>query len=187
MSITIYLNGKKEEIQEGISLSQLLEARKIRPEVVTVELNEEIVDKSKYAETLIKANDKLEFVYYMGGGGSTQPPLAASLTMGKSNHPERVRSIATNESKDKTYVYIIRCKDGSLYTGITNNLERRFTEHLIGKNTFYMKYNQPIEIVYKEEFNNILDAEKREKQIKGWTHNKKEALIRNDLQLLKKL
>lgn len=70
MGITIYLNGKKEEIQEGLSLSRLLEARNIRPEVVTVELNEEIVEKNKYADTLLKADDKLEFVYYMGGGGS---------------------------------------------------------------------------------------------------------------------
>ncbi len=68
MSITIYLNGKKEEIQEGLSISRLLETKKIRPEVVTVELNEQIVEKIKYPQILLKANDKLEFVYYMGGG-----------------------------------------------------------------------------------------------------------------------
>src|SRR3989338_9135490 len=68
MSITIYLNGKKEEIQDGLNISRLLEAKKIRPEVVTVELNEQIVERIKFPETLLKANDKLEFVYYMGGG-----------------------------------------------------------------------------------------------------------------------
>ena len=68
MSITIYLNGKKEEIQEGLSISRLLETKKIRPEVVTVELNEQIVEKIKYPQILLKTNDKLEFVYYMGGG-----------------------------------------------------------------------------------------------------------------------
>jgi len=68
MSITIYLNGKKEEIQEGLSISRLLETKKIRPEVVTVELNEQIVEKIKYPQILLKINDKLEFVYYMGGG-----------------------------------------------------------------------------------------------------------------------
>ena len=68
MSITIYLNGKKEEIQDSLNISRLLEAKKIRPEVVTVELNEQIVEKIKYPQTLLKANDKLEFVYYMGGG-----------------------------------------------------------------------------------------------------------------------
>ncbi len=93
-----------------------------------------------------------------------------------------------NESKDKRYyVYILRCKDKAFYTGLTDNVERRFQEHLTGEDTFYTKYNQPIKIVYKEEFSNLLDAQKREGQIKGWTHKKKEALINNDLQLLKKL
>jgi len=68
MSITIFLNGKKEEIEEGMTISKILEARKIRPEVVTVELNEQIIERSKYPKVSLKANDKLEFVYYMGGG-----------------------------------------------------------------------------------------------------------------------
>ena len=68
MSITIYLNGKKEEIQDSLNISRLLEIKKIRPEVVTVELNEQIVERIKYPETVLRANDKLEFVYYMGGG-----------------------------------------------------------------------------------------------------------------------
>lgn len=187
MGIIIYLNGKKEEIQESFTISQLLETKKIRPEVVTVELNEQIVEKNKYPQTFLKTNDKLELVYFMGGGGSTQPLVASSLTIEKSNHPERARSGTTNESKDKTCVYIIRCEVGSLYTGITNNLERRLKEHSNGKGSLYMKYNHPIRIVYKEEFSNILDAERRERQIKGWTHKKKEALIRNDLEFLKRL
>lgn len=68
MSITIYLNGKKEEIAEGMSISKLLEFKKIRPEVVTVELNEVIIERAKYKDTFLKDNDRLEFVYYMGGG-----------------------------------------------------------------------------------------------------------------------
>lgn len=68
MGITIYLNGKKEEIPESFSIGQLLETKKIRPEVVTVELNEQIVEKNKYPQTFLKTNDKLEFVYFMGGG-----------------------------------------------------------------------------------------------------------------------
>jgi cysteine synthase A len=68
MAITLYLNGKKEEIKDDMKLSELLEFKKIRPEVVTVELNEKIVEKGKYKETDLKAGDKLEFVYYMGGG-----------------------------------------------------------------------------------------------------------------------
>lgn len=68
MAITIYLNGKKEEWGENISISKLLEAKKIRPEVVTVELNDKIIERDKYQVTLLKGDDRLEFVYYMGGG-----------------------------------------------------------------------------------------------------------------------
>lgn len=68
MAITVLLNGKKEEIKDGIKVSDLLAAKNIRPEVVTIELNETILDKSKYGETLLRQNDKIELVYYMGGG-----------------------------------------------------------------------------------------------------------------------
>ena len=51
MAIIIYLNGKKEEIESGTSISMLLDAKKIRPEVVTVELNNEIIGKDKYQAT----------------------------------------------------------------------------------------------------------------------------------------
>ena len=68
MAITIQLNGKKEEIEDGMNIAQLLSSRKIRPEVVTIELNNAIIDRSEYADTYIKDKDKLEFVYYMGGG-----------------------------------------------------------------------------------------------------------------------
>ncbi|MEK6727498.1 MAG: cysteine synthase A [Candidatus Omnitrophota bacterium] len=68
MAITIVLNGKKEDIQSGISILKLLEAKNIRPEVVTVELNENIIEKNKYPEIILNPNDRLEFVYYMGGG-----------------------------------------------------------------------------------------------------------------------
>ena len=68
MGLAIYLNGKKEEIAGGMNISGLLEAKKIRPEVVTVELNGKIIEKDKFQVTLLKPDDKLEFVYYMGGG-----------------------------------------------------------------------------------------------------------------------
>ena len=68
MAVAIYLNGKKEEIEDNMNISGLLNAKKIRSEVVTVELNERIVAKSKYSDMLLKSNDRLEFVYYMGGG-----------------------------------------------------------------------------------------------------------------------
>lgn len=73
MGITIYLNGKKEELGNETTLSRLLEIKKVRPEVVTVELNDSIVEKNKYNEISLKPNDRLEFVYYMGGGQNCSP------------------------------------------------------------------------------------------------------------------
>jgi cysteine synthase A len=64
----IYLNGKKEEIKDGMSISGLLEAKKIRPEIVTVELNDAMVEKAKFKDIKLNSKDRLEFVYYMGGG-----------------------------------------------------------------------------------------------------------------------
>ena len=84
------------------------------------------------------------------------------------------------------YLYILQCKDNSLYTGITNNLERRFKEHL-KKTSHYTSYNPPIKILYKESFQNKSEALQRESQIKGWTRKKKLALIDNNIELLKKL
>ena len=84
------------------------------------------------------------------------------------------------------YLYILQCRDNSLYTGITNNLERRFKEHL-KKTTHYTGYNPPIKILYKEIYQYKSEALKRETQIKGWTRKKKLALIKGDLGLLKRL
>ena len=68
MAITISLNGKKLDIKNDIKVSKLLEIRKIKPAVVTVELNDQILAKDKYETTVLKPDDRLEFVYYMGGG-----------------------------------------------------------------------------------------------------------------------
>lgn len=68
MSIAIYLNGKKEELKEGMSIFKILELKKIRPEVVTVELNDKIIERAKYNEIVMQTSDRLEIVYYMGGG-----------------------------------------------------------------------------------------------------------------------
>ena len=68
MAVTINLNGKKQEIEDEMNISKLLEVKEIKPEVVTVELNDEIIGRDKYKNTLLKPDDRLEFVYYMGGG-----------------------------------------------------------------------------------------------------------------------
>lgn len=73
-------------------------------------------------------------------------------------------------------LYIIECQDNKLYTGITSNLDRRLREHQKAGSHF-TSYNTFRELLYTEEFNNRPDAEKRENQIKGWTKEKKMALV----------
>ncbi len=68
MAITVILNGKKEDVKEGMSVSDLLAVKKIRPEVVTVELNDNILEREKYNKIFLKQSDRIELVYYMGGG-----------------------------------------------------------------------------------------------------------------------
>ena len=76
------------------------------------------------------------------------------------------------------YVYILKCSDNSFYTGITNNIERRLLEHDSDKNLFaYTFTRKPIELVWVEHFTNPDEAISREKQLKGWSRKKKEALI----------
>ena len=67
-TLKIQLNGKMQEINSGMTISDLLLKWKIRPELVTVEVNENILQKLEYDGTEIKADDKVEFVFYMGGG-----------------------------------------------------------------------------------------------------------------------
>jgi putative endonuclease len=86
----------------------------------------------------------------------------------------------------KTYfVYILKCSDNSYYTGFTNDLERRFGEHQSGKNKDCYTYNKrPLELMWFETFNDVLNAIAIEKQIKGWSRIKKEALIIQDWERL---
>ena len=68
MSIKVFINGKKEEFEKEITISELLEIKKIRKEVVTVEYNEEIIKREDYDKIKLKDNDKIELVFFMGGG-----------------------------------------------------------------------------------------------------------------------
>lgn len=75
------------------------------------------------------------------------------------------------------FVYIVRCKDKSLYTGITWNIEKRLKEHNLRIKTCLQKSKVPVNLVYWEEFDNIKNAAKKEREIKGWCREKKEKLI----------
>jgi len=75
------------------------------------------------------------------------------------------------------YIYIIKCGDNSLYTGWTNNLEKRFQEHCKGQGAKYTKGRGPLEIVYHEVFDNKIDAMKREYSIKKLSRKEKDILV----------
>src|SRR3989338_1662736 len=86
------------------------------------------------------------------------------------------------------WVYILRCKDGSYYTGITNSLDMRISQHQEGNDpTCYTFMRRPVELVYSHSFREVQDAIKSEKQIQGWSRRKKEALIKGDIPKLQKL
>ncbi|WP_297993720.1 GIY-YIG nuclease family protein [uncultured Clostridium sp.] len=79
------------------------------------------------------------------------------------------------------YVYILKCNDDSLYTGWTNNLERRIKAHSTGKGAKYTKARLPIELVYFEEFEDKIEAMKREYAIKQLKRREKLILINNKI------
>lgn len=66
--IKITLNGKPQEIKAGLTVTDILVKWRIKPELVTVEINEEIIQKLDYDTTGVKGGDHVEFVFYMGGG-----------------------------------------------------------------------------------------------------------------------
>lgn len=86
------------------------------------------------------------------------------------------------------FTYILECADGCYYTGLTNNIIRRFKQHTEG---FYpdsfTASNRPLTFKYYEVYDCVWDAIWREHQIKSWTRKKKEALMRGDIGELKKL
>lgn len=85
------------------------------------------------------------------------------------------------------FVYILKCSDESYYTGVTNNLERRVFEHNSGMIKGFTSTRLPVKLVFAERFSDVNDAIKFEKQIKGWSRRKKEALINRDFDLLVQL
>ena len=75
------------------------------------------------------------------------------------------------------HLYILRCSDDSLYTGITTDLERRIEEHREGNGSKYVRSRLPCEIVYTEELESRSEALKREAEVKSWNKWEKEELV----------
>ena len=84
------------------------------------------------------------------------------------------------------YVYILECSDKSYYTGVTNNLDERLAQHNGGySKTSYTHSRRPVILRFSQAFHDIHQAIALEKQIKGWTRKKKEALINEEWEILK--
>ena len=89
---------------------------------------------------------------------------------------------------DGAHLYILRCADGSYYTGTARfGLERRVAEHNAGAYGGYTAERRPVELVFSQWFDRITDAIAAERQVKGWSRAKKEALMRGDFGRLQEL
>jgi predicted GIY-YIG superfamily endonuclease len=84
-------------------------------------------------------------------------------------------------------VYILRCADNSYYTGHTDNLDKRIVEHQTGEIECYTSTRLPLTLVFADEFPTRDEALARERQIKGWSRRKKEAMIRGDWSEVRRL
>ena len=76
------------------------------------------------------------------------------------------------------YTYIVKCNDGSLYTGYTNDLDKRVEAHNQGKGARYTRSRRPVELVYYEEYATKEEAMSREWHIKQLTRTQKDRLIK---------
>ena len=81
------------------------------------------------------------------------------------------------QKKKRAFVYILRCYDGTLYTGYTTDLERRFNEHQHGRGSRYTRTRTPVELVYSQKFRTRRDAMRREFEIKRLSRSQKQKLI----------
>lgn len=77
------------------------------------------------------------------------------------------------------YVYIVKCADGSLYTGWTVDVTRRVQQHNAGRGARYTRLHRPVTLAYVEELADRAAAQKRELEIKRWPREKKLKLIRD--------
>jgi putative endonuclease len=75
------------------------------------------------------------------------------------------------------FIYIVRCADGTLYTGYARDPEKRALVHNAGKGARYTAGRRPVSLVYVESFESVGDALKREHQVKRWSRERKEGLI----------
>ncbi len=85
------------------------------------------------------------------------------------------------------YTYILRCNEGSYYTGHTDDIDIRLAQHSSGELGGYTAKRLPVELIWCDSFETRDEAFEAERQIKGWSRAKKEALIEGDWDLLSRL
>jgi predicted GIY-YIG superfamily endonuclease len=87
----------------------------------------------------------------------------------------------------RSWVYILRCSDGSYYVGCTTSLDEGIAQHQEGLFPGYTAARKPVELLWCEEFSDIWQAIEAERQLKGWSRKKKEALMDGRFDLLHEL
>ncbi len=92
-----------------------------------------------------------------------------------------------NASSDSFFVYIVRGSDDSFCVGHTSNVKERVVDHNEGRGAVWTACRRPVILVYQQPRSSVEDAVARERQIKGWTHAKKLALVCGDIAKLKAL
>lgn len=86
--MTLTVAGIKKEFEDGITVAKLIELENVEtPEYVTVTVNDEFVESGTFAETTLKDNDTVEFLYFMGGGQRTAAPNTPEVTSSGSSCP----------------------------------------------------------------------------------------------------
>ena len=143
----------------------------------------EIIAVTKATFAVIDSINKQEYIK-LQGFDFTQPD---NLTAQPVSHAERSRSNDGNTKfMNLLTTYILKCSDNSYYVGVTNNIERRFKEYQEGINVgSYTHSRLPVVLKWGSEPMAPNQAIALEKQIKGWTRKKKEALINNNWDKLK--
>jgi putative endonuclease len=142
---------------------------------------------------MTRRNCHTDIIDYDNRFPHSQPEPAirlASLAHGYSREANALSDQRESKGPSMRYtVYILRFTNNQLYIGQTNNLEQRLVDHKnkADRASKFSKDNGDFELVYTEAYQTQLESMRREKQLKGWTRAKKEALISNNLVLLKKL
>jgi putative endonuclease len=82
-----------------------------------------------------------------------------------------------SDNEVEWFLYLIRCKGGQLYTGITTNIERRLAEHQSGKGAKYLRGKTPLQLVFQQKIGSRSEALKIEAAVKKWPKVEKEKMI----------